>query len=559
MTQVLLRRSAGRSPDAISFRNLLAAAIRNVGLLLVAAVLFALAFPNPVFRFGWAPASILSLIPIGVAVNRMRGWATPLHGLLFGFAAYALYNFWLAQFHPLAIFIVPTIYAVYFLLVMPALYLADRGLGRWAWLGQAAVWLAYEYLRTTGFLGYSYGILGYAYAFRPYWIQTASFGGVWIVSAMVVVPGFYAAYVLRQAQPWSAGADWARVLAATLRKRPTGAILTVLMWGFAAVWGVLSPVDYSQARTWRVALVQQNVDPWLGGTSAYRASLDVLLRESRTALERDDPEVVIWSETSFVPSINFHTQYRQDQERFEMVRELLGFVDEIDVPLILGNSDARLVQNAQGRPERVDYNAVLTYNRDGSLQGVYRKQHLVPFTEHFPYERQLPWLHQLLIENNTNFWGQGDEATIFELDGIRYATPICFEDTFGYLSRDFVNAGADVLINLTNDLWAKFEEAAMQHMGMAVFRTVENRRSMARSTNGGMTAIIDPNGRILDMYPSFVEGYLVGELPIYTETETAYTRHGDWLAFVFVAAGSIAVVIAIIRLVLARVGRLTKA
>lgn len=559
MTQVLLRRSAGRSPDAISFRNLLAAAILNVGLLLVAAVLFALAFPNPVFRFGWAPASILSLIPIGVAVNRMRGWATPLHGLLFGFAAYALYNFWLAQFHPLAIFIVPTIYAVYFLLVMPALYLADRGLGRWAWLGQAAVWLAYEYLRTTGFLGYSYGILGYAYAFRPYWIQTASFGGVWIVSAMVVVPGFYAAYVLRQAKPWSAGADWARVLAAALRKRPTGAILSLTLWGFAAVWGVLSPVDYSQARTWRVALVQQNVDPWLGGTSAYRASLDVLLRESRTALERDDPEVVIWSETSFVPSINFHTQYRQDQERFEMVRELLGFVDEIDVPLILGNSDARLVQNAQGRPERVDYNAVLTYNRDGSLQGVYRKQHLVPFTEHFPYERQLPWLHQLLIENNTNFWGQGDEATIFELDGIRYATPICFEDTFGYLSRDFVNAGADVLINLTNDLWAKFEEAAMQHMGMAVFRTVENRRSMARSTNGGMTAIIDPNGRILDMYPSFVEGYLVGELPIYTETETAYTRHGDWLAFVFVAAGSIAVVIAIIRLVLARVGRLTKA
>ena len=559
MTRVPARRPVHQLPTATSPVRRLGTVVSNIALLIAGASLFAFAFPNPLVRFGWAPASILSLIPVGIAIERMRGWATPLYGLLFGFVAYALHNFWLAQFHPLAVFIVPTIYAGYFLLVLPALYLSGRRLGRWGWLGRAAVWLAYEYLRTTGFLGYSYGILGYAYAFKPFWIQSASFGGVWIVSAMVVVSGFCASDLLWRAKPWSAGRRWARALAAKLRDRPSGAIVSLALWGVAVAWGVAAPVDYRAAPTWRVALVQQNVDPWLGGTAAYRASLEVLLRESRAAIERDDPAVIVWSETSFVPSINFHTRFRRDQTRFEMVRELSNFIDEIDVPLILGNSDARLVQNAGGRSERVDYNAVLTYNRDATLQGVYRKQHLVPFTEHFPYQRQLPWLHRLLVENDTNFWARGDEATVFSLDGVRYATPICFEDTFGYLARDFVNSGAEVLINLSNDLWAKFEAAAMQHLGMAVFRSVENRRSMARSTNGGMTAIIDPNGRILDLYPPFVAGTLVGVLPIYTQTETVYTRHGDWLALGFVAAGAVAVTIAGARSVRMRLKRLTKA
>ena len=137
--------------------------------------------------------------------------------------------------------------------------------------------------------------------------------------------------------------------------------------------------------------------------------------------------------------------------------------------------------------------------------------------------------------------------TVFELDGVRFSTPICFEDTFGYLSRDFIRAGAQVMVNLTNDLWSYSEPAAMQHLGMAVFRTVENRRSMVRSTNGGMTAIIDPNGEIVDMYPPFQEGYLVGTVPIYTERNTLYTAWGDWLAWVFTGLAGIFLLFGVLR------------
>jgi apolipoprotein N-acyltransferase len=178
----------------------------------------------------------------------------------------------------------------------------------------------------------------------------------------------------------------------------------------------------------------------------------------------------------------------------------------------------------------VDHNAVLLHD-NGEFRRVYRKLHLVPFTEHFPYERSLPRLHRLLVENDTTFWAAGQEYTIFESDGVKFATPICFEDTFGYLSREFVRRGAEVIVNLTNDGWSYSVPAQMQHMAMAVFRATENQRSVIRSTNSGMTTVIDPNGRMQGILEPFTEGYMVREVPVYTAGTTLYTRWGDWAAW----------------------------
>lgn len=489
---------------------------------MAASVLFAAAFPNPLSSFGFYPLVFFCLVPLAVAVRRMPWWSTPLYGLFYGFLSYSLFNYWLINFHPLAIFIVPVIYAVYFAFFIPMLWLADRLFQRWAFLVQSVVWLAYEYFRIQFFLGYAYGILGYALFPVPLLIQIADIAGVWIVSFLVVVPGFLlGAQINRRGVKnwWKDGRrmEWAGygvLLAATV------------------LYGVLSPVDYQDARQWRVALIQQNIDPWLGGFRTYERSLEILKRQSDAAMEHD-PEIVVWSETSFVPSISYHTRFRTDQERFELVRELRHYLERQPVPFVVGNSDGQMRRREDGNTERVDYNAVLVFEPFGVLQDTYRKIHLVPFTEHFPYERQFPWLHRLLIENNTNFWEAGSEWTIFETDGIRFATPICFEDTFGYLSREFVQRGAHVIVNLTNDLWSHSEAAAMQHMGMAVFRAVENRRSLVRSTNGGMTTIIDPNGVLLELYPPFREGYLVGDVPVYTGRSTVYTAWGDWLGILF--------------------------
>ena len=108
-------------------------------------------------------------------------------------------------------------------------------------------------------------------------------------------------------------------------------------------------------------------------------------------------------------------------------------------------------------------------------------------------------------------------------------------------------------MNLTNDLWSKSVAASMQHMQMAVFRATETQRSMVRSTNGGMTTIIDPNGRITDLYPPFEEGYLVGDVPVYTEGRTVYVAWGDWLAWVMVVTASAGLLAAVVLRVIRRV------
>jgi apolipoprotein N-acyltransferase len=252
------------------------------------------------------------------------------------------------------------------------------------------------------------------------------------------------------------------------------------------------------------------------------------------------PDMVVWSETAFVPRIYWHMNYRDDRESWDLVRELLAYLSQQDVPFVIGNDDARIEGDGQGGWKRVDYNAVMLFE-GGEISNLYRKLHLVPFTEHFPYERQFPGIYQALLDADTHLWEKGKEATVFSVsiprqDGpgtVKFSTPICFEDTFGYLSREFVRNGAELIVNLSNDAWSRSLPAQNQHLAMAVFRAVENRRSMVRSTASGQTCGIDPDGRIIAMAPPFKEAWITAEVPIFKDT-TLYTSYGDYLGRFFV-------------------------
>ena len=166
------------------------------------------------------------------------------------------------------------------------------------------------------------------------------------------------------------------------------------------------------------------------------------------------------------------------------------------------------------------------------MKETYRKQHLVPFTEHFPYEEEFPWLYELLLANDYNWWEEGEEATVFEYDGIHFSTPICFEDTFGYLSADFVRNGADFLLNMTNDVWSGAVPAEVQHMQLALFRAIENRRPLLRSTNSGITCLITPDGQVVEPLEPFTQDWHIYEVSVYENAGlTFYTRFPDLFAF----------------------------
>lgn len=529
--------AAGRSTGKTSRQ-----VVAEVAALTLSAALFALSFPNPLSTWGWYPLAFVALAPLFWVIGKAPWSRVVLYGILYGFGSYALFNYWLATFHALALLFVPTIHLLYMGVLFPALKLVTDRFPRHAPLWQAVLWVAYEYLKTQGFLGYSYGVIGYTqYLFGPL-VRSAAFAGVWGVSLLVVLANSCVAYLVEELRP--RGDLWRR-FGRLLRARPLVPAVCTLLFAGAVVYGAALPADYGDSPLWRVALVQQNIDPWRGGYLAYERSLHVLLRQSRRALA-EDPDVVIWSETSFVPGIDWHSRYRgrdrpgervqaESIRKYELVRQLRAFLDEQTVPFVVGNDDGqRVISPETGEPVRIDYNAALLYE-GGQIVQTYRKLHLVPFTEHYP-DWGPRFLRDLLEDFDTHFWEQGDEWTVFDAGGVRFSTPICFEDTFGYLNREFVNRGAQVIVNMTNDTWSGSVPAEMQHFAMAVFRATENRRSVVRAANSGITAIVEPSGRITATLEPFVEATLIGEVPVFDAATTPYSRAGDWLGVALTAA-----------------------
>ncbi|MGN1163177.1 MAG: apolipoprotein N-acyltransferase, partial [Candidatus Ornithospirochaeta sp.] len=205
-----------------------------------------------------------------------------------------------------------------------------------------------------------------------------------------------------------------------------------------------------------------------------------------------------------------------------------------------------------------EYNTVILF-RDGSIQGEYIKQHLVPFTEHFPYEKQLPWLYKLLKAMDYNWWIPGTEPTVFDLDGVKFSTPICYEDSFGVLNAEFVEAGADVIVNMTNDNWSKKASAEWQHAEIAAFRCVETRKSMVRGTNSGITCLIVPTGEIQDPMEPFTMGTHTYTVPVYTHEsygDTFYVRHIDLFAKIAIWTSIAAILYWLVRKILFVVGNI---
>ena len=557
----------------------------NLAAIALGAILFAASFPNLLFSNGLPLLAWIAYIPVFWVIRRVSIGASVFWGALYGYAAYGLFNYWLSVFHPLAGLIVGSIYLVYLAFLFPLLRLAALVFPRRGYVLQWLIWMAFEYLRTQGFLGYSYGVTGYSQWNLLPVIQIADIAGVWGVSALVVFPSVWIAAALGSRE-WGVenrgvgnreqgmGNGERSALTARESNKPhpqtktpfpiphsplplswlklknfsrrewVSALIWVVLLAASLVYGFASRIDYSGARQVKVALIQHNTDPWKPSKAPtaeqafeeYRNDYRILTRLSDEALAaHPDTDLVVWSETAFVPRIYWHTNYRDDPVSWELVKELLDYLAGKEVPFVIGNDDARKDPALNPNDDnRVDYNAVMLFDR-GQLVNQYRKLHLVPFTEHFPYEKQLPWIYQALKNADTHFWETGKEATVFNSRGIKFSTPICFEDTFGNLSRDFVRNGAELIVNLSNDAWSRSLPAQMQHLSMAVFRAVENRRSMVRSTASGQTCAIDPNGKIIAMALPFAEEWLSAEVPIVTPT-TLYTRYGDYLGVFFVWA-----------------------
>jgi apolipoprotein N-acyltransferase len=188
------------------------------------------------------------------------------------------------------------------------------------------------------------------------------------------------------------------------------------------------------------------------------------------------------------------------------------------------------VQNASASPDHQSevFNSAGLVSPEGKLTARYDKTHLVPFGEYVPFKRFLPFMDMLTDQIGNFGWGHSRKP--LEADGQKIGVFICYESIFPDEVREYVQQGADVLINLTNDGWYGDSGAWKQHLQMTQMRAIENGRWLLVGTNTGMTVSVDPYGRIVAATGRKFRTALAAPYGLLTGT-TFYTRHGDWFAY----------------------------
>ena len=180
-----------------------------------------------------------------------------------------------------------------------------------------------------------------------------------------------------------------------------------------------------------------------------------------------------------------------------------------------------------GEPNRQPdiYNSAAVIAPDGAWTARYDKIHLVPFGEYVPFEKLFSFASGLTHQIGT--FARGTSRLPLQVGDTRIGTFICYESIFPNEVRQFAKNGAELFVNISNDGWYGEGGASWQHLNQARMRAVENYRWLLRDTNTGITAVIDPLGRVVAEAPRNQRTQLQAAYSL-EETTTFYTRHGDW-------------------------------
>jgi apolipoprotein N-acyltransferase len=183
-------------------------------------------------------------------------------------------------------------------------------------------------------------------------------------------------------------------------------------------------------------------------------------------------------------------------------------------------------------PQHQPLNSAVFLAPNGDLLDRYDKMFLVPFGEFIP--PLFSWVNRITKEAGD--FTAGTRVVVFPMETHGVGTFICYESAFPDLVRRFALAGADVLVNISNDGYFGTSAARRQHLKLVRMRAAENRRWIVRATNDGITAVVDPAGRTTQVLPPFREGVMRTQFG-YVKESTFYTRHGDWFAWICLLIG----------------------
>lgn len=535
--------------------------------LLLSAFLFSLSFPGFIFKEGASFFAWVCFIPLFLALDEMSFKNSFFWGFLYGILSYSFLVYWLWNYSPRVFFIAILFYGFLYLLLFPLLALGNIAFGEKSFIYKAFMLLSFEYVKTLGFLGFSYGVTGYTQWKQLPIIQISNITGVYGVSSLIIFtnallsrfPDILINLKRRTEIKLEAGKSY-KSLRAFVPEMVTALIL-ILLFSFTFIYGHKLQ-NFSVNPKIKVCAVQHNENPKDSGVTVYARNIRVLCELTEDALFlNQDINLVVWPETAVTPSVYYQYYFGKDTRRINLVNSLLQYIQNQDVSFVIGNFHTVPNEATGGRSEgdkkRLDYNSALFFENGKKAippkPEVYSKNHLVPLSEAYPFGNKFKSLKNFMEKLGANYWEPGKEIKIFSLNTengiLNFSTPICFEDTFPSLCRQMVKEGSRCFINLTNDSWGKSEACQNQHAAMAVFRSVENRVPSVRSATSGVTCIIDGEGRIEKRAPAFKQAFVTGEIPLLTneKPETFYTRYGDVFLYAVTLLTAVLLITAIIK------------
>jgi apolipoprotein N-acyltransferase len=477
------------------------------------------------------------LIPFFMAIENKSPWNAFRLGILTGTIANAIGTYWIigtlsrfGGFPYLISFLFHLVFSLYsglyisiFAYITTKLGLFRKG-GLLSALLIASVWTSIEFL--FPFL-FPYGIANSQGNYLPL-IQMFDLFGIYSLSFLIVFVNVTLMRVLKRLLRQSK-APILEVLTSL------GLIVLVFAYGFWRIEVVDKKI--AEAPKIKVGIVQANFDFF----EKNEDNEDIISETHRSMSESlNSPDLIIWPETAV-------------QAWIPVSGEFLLSDGKIAIPQIKGSyfivgglsyKVNKISPDGKVSEEDIDkFNTAFLTDSEGRILGRYHKIKLLLFGEYLPFARYIPELKKLSPASGDFI--PGNELKLFEIKekGTSIAPLICYEDIIPSFSRKFVKEGANLIVNITNDAWFGRTFAPYQHLLLSVPRAIETRRYLIRSTNTGVSAIIDPVGRVVAETEIFVKTTLEGRVGIMDGEKTLYTKIGDvfswgclafWIGFVVI-------------------------
>ncbi len=433
-------------------------------------------------------------------------------GYLCGLVFFTGTLYWFVHVTVLGTILLMLYLAVYFGLFALGFVYFQRKKYIWRLFLIPSLWVGLEFIRDKFLTGFGWVSLGHSqYLVLPL-IQVADVTGVWGVSFLLVLVNFFLKELLldkrKEGQP--------RTEVAVSTFLVVGILILILVYG---IYQLQFPSRKPMAKV-NMTIVQTNVVQEIKWDErAWPSILDKVLALTQRAA-RSQTDLIIWPETSF-PGILWESESKKSFEKLKQS------ITQERIPLLVG---------AVTKVKENYFNSAILISKEGEIVQQHDKLHLVPFGEYIPLRNIFPFFEDIVpIADFT----AGKRLTFFPVFPDRlpeqnyyFGVLICFEDTISEISRLFVNKGAHLLINMTNDAWFLDTKAPYLHLQASIFRTIENRRSLVRSTNTGVSCIIDPWGRITQTLQdphgkeTFIEGWITPSI-LLNDQKTFYTKFGD--------------------------------